>query len=166
MQLWCFLSCLPNQNKLINNGRDSVLFERPWYSCDVSVVVFYYFISVSATFTFDFRSTVMGINNFVGRLGYICSPFAVYAVMGYSIKRAFKIRKPLWPLWGEFTGDRWIPRINGQWRGKCFHLMTSSCYEKIGCQWWNFRWLSAQGCTFQWLIPSALVQNKEISIIW
>ena len=23
--------------------------------------------------------------------------------------------------------DRWIPRIlNGQWRGKCFHLMTSS----------------------------------------
>ena len=32
-----------------------------------------------------------------------------------------------WPLCGEFTGDRWIPRTNGQWRGKCFHLMTSSC---------------------------------------
>ena len=28
-------------------------------------------------------------------------------------------------LWGEFTGDRWIPRTNGQLRGKCFHLMTS-----------------------------------------
>ena len=27
---------------------------------------------------------------------------------------------------GEFTGDRWIPRTNGQLRGKCFHLMTSS----------------------------------------
>ena len=26
----------------------------------------------------------------------------------------------------EFTGDRWIPRTNGQLRGKCFHLMTSS----------------------------------------
>ena len=26
----------------------------------------------------------------------------------------------------EFTGDRWIPRTKGQWRGKCFHLMTSS----------------------------------------
>ena len=26
---------------------------------------------------------------------------------------------------GEFTGDRWIPRTNGQLRGKCFHLMTS-----------------------------------------
>ena len=25
-----------------------------------------------------------------------------------------------------FTGDRWIPRTNGQWRGKCFHFMTSS----------------------------------------
>ena len=22
----------------------------------------------------------------------------------------------------EFTGHRWIPRTNGQWRGKCFHL--------------------------------------------
>ena len=32
-----------------------------------------------------------------------------------------------WPLWGEFTGDRWIPRTKGQKRGKWFHLMTSSC---------------------------------------
>ena len=31
-----------------------------------------------------------------------------------------------WPLCGEFTGDRWIPRMKGQWRVKCFHLMTSS----------------------------------------
>ena len=30
-----------------------------------------------------------------------------------------------WPLWGESTGDRWIPFIKGQWRRKCFHLMTS-----------------------------------------
>ena len=29
-------------------------------------------------------------------------------------------------LWGELTGDRWIPLTKGQWRGKCFHLMTSS----------------------------------------
>ena len=35
-----------------------------------------------------------------------------------------------WPLWGEFTGDRWIPRTKGQWRGKCFHLMTSSCLHR------------------------------------
>ena len=31
-----------------------------------------------------------------------------------------------WPLWGEFTGDRWIPRTKGKWRGKCFLLMTFS----------------------------------------
>ena len=32
---------------------------------------------------------------------------------------------------GEFTGDRWIPRTNGQWRGKCFHLMTSSYCKQM-----------------------------------
>ena len=27
----------------------------------------------------------------------------------------------------ESTGDRWIPLTKGQYSGKCFHLMTSSC---------------------------------------
>ena len=36
-----------------------------------------------------------------------------------------------WPLWGEFTGPRWIPRTKGQWRGKCFHLMTSSSFLRF-----------------------------------
>ena len=40
-----------------------------------------------------------------------------------------------WPLCGEFTGDRWIPRTNGQLRGKCFHLMTSWC-TMIPARWW------------------------------
>ena len=31
-----------------------------------------------------------------------------------------------WPLWGEFTGGRWVPLTKCQWRGKCFHLMKSS----------------------------------------
>ena len=31
----------------------------------------------------------------------------------------------------EITGHRWISRTNGQWRGECFHLMTSS-WAKIG----------------------------------
>ena len=39
-----------------------------------------------------------------------------------------------WPLCGEFTGDRWIPRTKGQRRGKCFHLMTSS---------WNYELMFA-----------------------
>ena len=29
-------------------------------------------------------------------------------------------------VWGIHR-DRWIPRTNGQLRGKCFHSMTSSC---------------------------------------
>ena len=36
-----------------------------------------------------------------------------------------------WPLCGEFTGDRLIPRTNGQLRRKCFHLMTSSWVLKF-----------------------------------
>ena len=28
-----------------------------------------------------------------------------------------------------FHRDRWIPHTKGQWRGKCFHLMTSSCFS-------------------------------------
>ena len=30
-------------------------------------------------------------------------------------------------VWGIHR-DRWIPRTKGRLRGKCFHLMTSSCY--------------------------------------
>ena len=40
-----------------------------------------------------------------------------------------------WPLWGEFTGDRWIPHTKGQKRRKCFHLMTSSWNAPI---WFRF----------------------------
>ena len=31
-----------------------------------------------------------------------------------------------WLLWGDFTGDRWIPHTKGQLRGICFHLMMSA----------------------------------------
>ena len=36
-----------------------------------------------------------------------------------------------WPLCGEFTGHRWIPRTKGQQRGKCFHLMMSSWNDDV-----------------------------------
>ena len=29
-----------------------------------------------------------------------------------------------------FSIDRWIPRTNGQWRGKCFHFKTSSSISR------------------------------------
>ena len=47
-----------------------------------------------------------------------------------------------WPLWEEFTSDRWIPRTKGQQRGKCFHLMTSSAHVLLHFSntdmCWNF----------------------------
>ena len=38
-------------------------------------------------------------------------------------------------VWGIHR-DRWIPRTKGQLRGKCFHLMTSSCWYWTSNQWW------------------------------
>ena len=36
-------------------------------------------------------------------------------------------------VWGIHR-DRWIPRTKGQLRGKCFHLMTSSCFKGTRAQ--------------------------------
>ena len=59
------------------------------------------------------------------RLKSPASPLFTHPFIRAQIKE--NIRAPRhWPLCGEFTGDRWIPRTNGQWRGKCFYLMTSS----------------------------------------
>ena len=44
-----------------------------------------------------------------------------------------------WPLWGEFTGDRWNPRTNGQWRRKCFNWMTSPCTHVTYCQLYHWQ---------------------------
>ena len=57
----------------------------------------------------------------------------VYSIV-YSGADQVNMKAPRhWPLCGEFTGDRWIPRTNGQQRGKCFHLMTSSW--SVGITW-------------------------------
>ena len=43
------------------------------------------------------------------------------------------------------TGDRWIPRTNDQYRGKCFHLMTSSCRsDNALCRWADLLTLPSQ----------------------
>ena len=42
-----------------------------------------------------------------------------------------------WPLCGEITVDSWIPRTNGQQRGICFQLMTSS-WISTECRAWIF----------------------------
>ena len=40
--------------------------------------------------------------------------------------------------------DRWIPRTKGQLRGKCFHLMTSSCWYTSLTKWWFLRFGTKQ----------------------
>ena len=37
-------------------------------------------------------------------------------------------------VWGIHR-DRWIPRTKRQLRGKCFHLMTSSCHVELAGVW-------------------------------
>ena len=51
-------------------------------------------------------------------------------------------------VWGIHR-DRWIPRTKGQLRGKCFHLMTSSC--NIGNVTGTGTTLRLPQC--QWCIP-------------
>ena len=43
-----------------------------------------------------------------------------------------------WPLWGEFTGNRWIPRTKGQWRGTLmlFYLRQNKRLSKQSWGWW------------------------------
>ena len=56
-----------------------------------------------------------------------------------------------WPLWGEFTGDRLIPRTKGQERGKCFHLMTSS---------WNLE-QTVMTCNVMNISPSQIFPGRR-----
>ena len=43
----------------------------------------------------------------------------------------------------DYSRDRWIPRTNGQRRGKCFHLMTSSCKKTVSTLLW-LRWRDSE----------------------
>ena len=36
-----------------------------------------------------------------------------------------------WPLWGEFTGDRWIPLTKGQWLRKIFPFVDVIMFEIV-----------------------------------
>ena len=54
------------------------------------------------------------------------SPLFAQLFVQAQIKENIKAPRH-WPLWGEFSGGRWIPCTKGQLRGICFHLMTSSC---------------------------------------
>ena len=91
---------------------------------------------------FIFRSDVSGIQHYndviMGAIASrITSLTIVYSTV-YSGEDQRKHQTPRhWPLWGGFSGDRWISRTKGQWRGKCFHLMTSSWGSWLESSTWS-----------------------------
>ena len=56
----------------------------------------------------------------------ITSLTIVHSTVYSGVDRKHQSSASLAFVWGIHR-DRWIPRTNGQLRGKCFHLMTSSC---------------------------------------
>ena len=76
-----------------------------------------------------------------------------------------------WPLCGEFTGYRWIRRTNGQWRGKCFHLMTSSWsswirnqHLNVFCGMWLFTSLRYLLLSHPWDVNFVVYTFPELCI--
>ena len=68
-------------------------------------------------------------------------------------------------VWGIHR-DRWIPRAKGQLRGKCFHLMTSSCYAQ------KYTWAERRTynkeiwCIMSWFRPFTLLSYFLWLCVW
>ena len=58
-------------------------------------------------------------------------------------------------VWGIHR-DRWIPRTKGQLRGKCFHLMTSSCIRNEYAQNQWSQWFQWSQCALNksWVLSN------------
>ena len=85
----------------------------------ISIVKHYVLALFGALFFFPTYLLYAGLKSPASRL--FAQRF-IHAQIKENIKAARH-----WPLWWEFTCDRWIPRTKGQYRGKCIHFMTSSC---------------------------------------
>ena len=84
-----------------------------WWETIGAWRIFFYYIDVTMT-TMASRITSLAV---------------VYSnVNSDADQRKHQSSAPLAFVWGNHRG-RWIPRPKGQLRGKCFHLMTSSCTE-------------------------------------
>ena len=83
---------------------NSILLENPEFRCIMQSGEVAVFIKYALQWRHNERD---GVSN--------------YQPHDCSLNRLFKgqikenIKAPRhWPLWGDFTGDRWIPRTNGQ----------------------------------------------------
>ena len=73
-------------------------------------------------------------------MGPMASQITSFAIVYSNVFIRAQIKENIkaprhWPLCGEFTGDWWITRTNGQYRGKCFNLMTSSWVQLTNAQY-------------------------------
>ena len=77
-------------------------------------------------FRLHYDDVIMG-----GMVSQITSLTIVYSIVYSSTdQRKHQSSASLAFVWGIHR-DRWIPPTKGQLRGKCFHLMTSSCEQRI-----------------------------------
>ena len=97
--------------------------------CETDLVPFWYFCSHSSTLQSGL--TVFHYDDV--RMGAIASQITSLTIVYSTVysnadQRKHQSSASLAFVWGIHR-DRWIPRTKGQLRGKCFHLMTSSCDE-------------------------------------
>ena len=105
---YCHVPAASRCQKMIENANTSLCF-------------------LKRTQHFHYNDVIMG-----AIASQITSLTIVYSIVNSQTQIKENIKAPRhWPLCGKFTGDWWIPRTNGQLRGKCFHLMTSSCLGLI-----------------------------------
>ena len=89
------------------------------------------------------------------------------------LSRLFRRRsKKTWKLrvTGLCVGNSPGPRTKGQLRGKCFHLMTSSCASDVLCHslWWRrtLQWRHNEWSFAQPLVQAQIQENIKASRHW
>ena len=83
-------------------------------------------LACDQTFSYHYNDVIM-----TTMASQITSLTVVYStVYSDANQRKHQSSASLAFAWGIHR-DRWIPRTKGQLRGKCFHLMTSSCSSVV-----------------------------------
>ena len=96
------------------------VMQKAWPHHDV--IMMWYLINMCAGFSYHYIDVIM-----TTMASQITSLTVVYStVYSDADQRKHQSSASLVFVWGIHR-DRWIPRTKGQLRGKCFHLMTSSC---------------------------------------
>ena len=95
-----------------------------WFCMQYHVILDFVISRPVRNFIFHYDDVIM-----TAMASQITSLMIVYStVYSGAYQRKHRSSASLAFAWGIHR-DRWIPGTKGQLRGKCFHLMTSSCYQ-------------------------------------